>query len=441
MEPSTDFHFTWDNHQATLLTVFDTLLANEKLADCTVSVEGKSIKAHKVILAACSPYFERVFTENHEKHPIIILPDVKFRVMKALLDFMYHGELNIQQDDLGSVLRLSESFQLRGLSGNVYISDMHTQREDGGSQLLISAENQSSQPTILSVFTLCSQETSEMEMMNSFEEDPRPHSSQKNSCVETGSVIRASCNHKKLAVYCSSDRGTGSASLNEEINIGVETFQISDAEETLPLLATETDESDCCAISAHPTNSQLQGSVKRARNTERVTKEDSLVTLNSALTPGVAFDQVTCSEGTIGQVAHETKFADQVGKHLRITSGVTLSGGADGNGSANHSDVRMTVDRTVTDVSARRGRAVKHQPVQSQKKCKGKRYTKFKCYSCGKSYVNRSGLVRHFLYECGKDPQFECPRCKLRFFRRDHLRRHMLTRRCRSYLQVEDKHE
>ena len=46
----------WNNHNSTLLSVFDHLLEEESLVDCTLYAEGHCLKAHKIILSACSPY-------------------------------------------------------------------------------------------------------------------------------------------------------------------------------------------------------------------------------------------------------------------------------------------------------------------------------------------------------------------------------------------------
>ena len=51
------FCLKWNNHRTTILSVFDTLLEEESLVDVTLSAEGQFIRAHRVILSACSPYF------------------------------------------------------------------------------------------------------------------------------------------------------------------------------------------------------------------------------------------------------------------------------------------------------------------------------------------------------------------------------------------------
>ncbi|XP_011139895.1 protein jim lovell isoform X11 [Harpegnathos saltator] len=118
MEDDQQFCLRWNNHQSTLVQNFDTLLESGTLVDCTLAAEGRYLKAHKVVLSACSPYFEGLLSEHYDKHPIFILKDVTFNELKAMMDYMYRGEVNIGQDQLTPLLKAAESLQIRGLSDN-----------------------------------------------------------------------------------------------------------------------------------------------------------------------------------------------------------------------------------------------------------------------------------------------------------------------------------
>ncbi|XP_017132926.1 longitudinals lacking protein, isoforms H/M/V isoform X8 [Drosophila elegans] len=118
MDDDQQFCLRWNNHQSTLISVFDTLLENETLVDCTLAAEGKFLKAHKVVLSACSPYFATLLQEQYDKHPIFILKDVKYQELRAMMDYMYRGEVNISQDQLAALLKAAESLQIKGLSDN-----------------------------------------------------------------------------------------------------------------------------------------------------------------------------------------------------------------------------------------------------------------------------------------------------------------------------------
>jgi len=114
-----------------MLSVFDRLLSRKSLVDVTLGCEGSTVKAHKVVLSACSPFFEDLFVENPCKHPIVILKDIRYTDLKALVEFMYKGEVNVSQEQLPALLKTAESLKVKGLAevtgdGKTVSSDTHT---------------------------------------------------------------------------------------------------------------------------------------------------------------------------------------------------------------------------------------------------------------------------------------------------------------------------
>lgn len=106
----------WNNYTSNLTNVFDQLLHNESFVDVTLACDGKSIKAHKMVLSACSPYFQSLFFENPCQHPIVILRDVKWTELKSVVEFMYKGEINLAHDEIGPLLNVAEMLKIRGLA-------------------------------------------------------------------------------------------------------------------------------------------------------------------------------------------------------------------------------------------------------------------------------------------------------------------------------------
>lgn len=106
----------WNNHRSNLLTVFDELLQNEAFTDVTLACDGgTSVKCHKMVLAACSSYFQTLFTELPCRHPVVVLKDVKYSEIKAILEYMYRGEVNVAQDQLAALLKVAEALKVKGL--------------------------------------------------------------------------------------------------------------------------------------------------------------------------------------------------------------------------------------------------------------------------------------------------------------------------------------
>ncbi|XP_017772811.1 PREDICTED: protein jim lovell [Nicrophorus vespilloides] len=110
------YSLRWNNHQSHILSAFESLLQAETLVDVTLVCAETSVRAHKVVLSACSPFFQRIFSENPCKHPVIVLKDFSGWEVQAIVDFMYKGEISVIQDQLQSLIKAAESLQVRGLA-------------------------------------------------------------------------------------------------------------------------------------------------------------------------------------------------------------------------------------------------------------------------------------------------------------------------------------
>lgn len=91
------FCLRWNDFQTNMVASFKHLRDEKSFCDVTIATEGQHTKAHKMILCACSPYFKNLLEQNPAKHPIIILKDVPFNHLTAILEFMYAGEVNVAQ--------------------------------------------------------------------------------------------------------------------------------------------------------------------------------------------------------------------------------------------------------------------------------------------------------------------------------------------------------
>ncbi|XP_063225305.1 uncharacterized protein LOC134532625 isoform X4 [Bacillus rossius redtenbacheri] len=116
MTDEQQFCLRWNNFQTNITSQFEALRNEELFVDVTLACEGQRLKAHKVVLSACSPYFKELFTSNPCKHPILFMRDVEFCHLRALVEFMYAGEVNVAQAQLTAFLRTAESLHIRGLT-------------------------------------------------------------------------------------------------------------------------------------------------------------------------------------------------------------------------------------------------------------------------------------------------------------------------------------
>uniref|UniRef100_A0A1B6MU69 HMG box domain-containing protein n=1 Tax=Graphocephala atropunctata TaxID=36148 RepID=A0A1B6MU69_9HEMI len=110
------FNLRWNNHTNNIIQVFAEQLTSENLVDVTISCEGQFLKAHKMVLSACSPYFQELFRIHQVPHPVIIINGMSFLDIKLVIEFMYRGEVKVQEGDLGGLLVAAETLQVKGLS-------------------------------------------------------------------------------------------------------------------------------------------------------------------------------------------------------------------------------------------------------------------------------------------------------------------------------------
>ncbi|KAI1282131.1 Protein bric-a-brac 2 [Halotydeus destructor] len=113
---SQQFCLKWNNHTSNLVRTFTDMISDENFVDVTLACDGIYIKAHKMVLSACSNYFKELFLVNPCKHPIVILKDMKFEDLRAIIDFMYKGEVNVSQNQLGALLKTAEVLRVKGLT-------------------------------------------------------------------------------------------------------------------------------------------------------------------------------------------------------------------------------------------------------------------------------------------------------------------------------------
>jgi BTB/POZ domain len=118
----------FDNHPP----IFS-FLKDEKLTDITLTAEGKMIKAHKLILAASSKYFEvritalkfntelmstfyipqELFEILEDKHPVIVLKSVSIKFLLLIIEYIYLGKVDLQAEDVAGFKEVAKELQIK----------------------------------------------------------------------------------------------------------------------------------------------------------------------------------------------------------------------------------------------------------------------------------------------------------------------------------------
>ena len=118
-----NFYLKWNDFAENVSGAFKELRSESDFFDVTLACadsEFKTLQAHKLILSACSNFFKGIFRgkTNASKHPnpYIFLHGVTYNNLTSILDFIYNGEVDIEQENLNSFLTLAEELQIKGLT-------------------------------------------------------------------------------------------------------------------------------------------------------------------------------------------------------------------------------------------------------------------------------------------------------------------------------------
>lgn len=103
-----------DRHPKQTLDALQALRQCEDLCDVVIKVGSKSIVAHRVVLAACSPYFRAMFTREmaESRQSEITIQDIDEYAMEILIDFSYTACITIKEENVQALLPAACLLQL-----------------------------------------------------------------------------------------------------------------------------------------------------------------------------------------------------------------------------------------------------------------------------------------------------------------------------------------
>ena len=126
------YSINWDDFSATAAERFGPLIREAKFSDVTlVSGDGQRISSHQVILATGCTFFKNLFEEEAaSKMPLIFLRGVEASLILPLLDFLYTGKAEVDEELLADFVVLAEDLGVEGLTKSFDITQNETRLED-----------------------------------------------------------------------------------------------------------------------------------------------------------------------------------------------------------------------------------------------------------------------------------------------------------------------
>ena len=111
------YELSWKEFDQCTSQSFRNHFNKDVFSDVTLATEDdKQIKSHKMILSACSPFFQKILLNNPHQHPLIYLKGVRSESLQLILRFMYLGETKVAENELQTFLDAAEELKVLGLS-------------------------------------------------------------------------------------------------------------------------------------------------------------------------------------------------------------------------------------------------------------------------------------------------------------------------------------
>ncbi|XP_075978620.1 longitudinals lacking isoform X2 [Anticarsia gemmatalis] len=422
MDDDQQFCLRWNNHQSTLVSVFDTLLEKGIHVDCTLAAEGQTLKAHKVVLSACSPYFESVLSQQYDKHPIIILKDVKYAELRAMMDYMYRGEVNISQDQLAALLKAAESLQIKGLSDNKPLRPPSRPAQAAPAH----PPRAPSPPPQVRDGSIDSRE-------GSVSPTRRRKKARRMSTEGPPSLPLPPPNDNAQG------NGDDQPQCKEELpRDGVEDLTLDEEADEQPAVAhndvvrnfqwhMERSQDDIMNSSDGARESQGANASPRTNIMTRSKKVNETTTLailqNVKSPPSTPINSPNTPSSTPSAAAVPPSAPDSgVPEETKENKKREIKSSPPRKSSPKSSPEPSPRDKKSADsrynIFPRSDRA--NLPCAQYKTEKG-----YKCPNCQRCYNARKNLVRHVTLECGREPQYKCPYCAYSKHRRNELKKHI----------------
>ncbi|KAG5875409.1 hypothetical protein JTB14_030936 [Gonioctena quinquepunctata] len=100
-------------HTQKAFDVMNVMRKQKLLCDVTLVADTVEIPAHKMILAACSPYFYAMFSSFEEsRQDRIVLQEVDHQALSLLVEYVYTSEVHVTEENVQALLPAANLLQL-----------------------------------------------------------------------------------------------------------------------------------------------------------------------------------------------------------------------------------------------------------------------------------------------------------------------------------------
>ena len=108
--------YKWTNQSERTAEIWSQLFTSNKFTDVTlVCNDQQTIQAHRLILSACSPIFNKILDQNSSSNPWIYLRGIDYEEMKAIIQFIYLGTVTMEDNKVNEFFEIAEDLEIASI--------------------------------------------------------------------------------------------------------------------------------------------------------------------------------------------------------------------------------------------------------------------------------------------------------------------------------------
>ena len=117
---SEKYKINWHTYSDHLREMLQDMLKIYKFTDVTLVCDDQiQFKAHKLVLSACSEFFQRIIRDIPQQESVIYLRGIQHQEMESILEFMYQGKATVYKSRMDEFLKVANDLEVKEISNGV----------------------------------------------------------------------------------------------------------------------------------------------------------------------------------------------------------------------------------------------------------------------------------------------------------------------------------
>ena len=126
------YNLNWHTHSDHLKDMLHEMMKSDELTDVTLVCDDmRQLKAHKIVLSACSSVFRKIIEHLPDKNSVIYLRGIQHQEMESILEFMYMGVATLLQERMNEFFSVAKSLEIKEIRMDAGFYDEQVNTKDG----------------------------------------------------------------------------------------------------------------------------------------------------------------------------------------------------------------------------------------------------------------------------------------------------------------------